>query len=132
MECGRFVENKLGDGDSPEFRDHLADCGACRQDLEEFREIRTLYRSASVERYRGGVPRVARRAWHSWVSAAAAALMLGVLGLFLFVPVAPQDPVDPGPTVFFRVHLEPWEDDARYSSAMDDAWRKLEQVEKDW
>ena len=133
MECGRFVEEKLGDAESPEFRDHLAGCEACRRDREEIREVRRLYRVASVERYPGGVPRVGRRRALPWIpAAAAAAVMLALLGLLLWVPSPPPDDAATNPTLYTRVHLEPWSEDARLSNAMDDAWRKLEMLEQEW
>ena len=132
MECDSYIEEKLGDGEAPEFRDHLANCAACQLDLEEIGEVRRVYREASVERYRGGVPRIGRRRSLPWIPAAAAAVMIGVLGLLLWVPNAPPSETTTGPTVFTRIHLEPWDGDARFSNAMDDAWRKIESLEGDW
>ncbi len=132
MECGRFVEEKFGNAESPEFRDHLAGCAACRSDLEEIREVQRLYRAASVERHSGVVPPLGRRRAMPWIPAAAAAVMLGVLGLLLSVPGTPPDETTTGRTAFYRIHLEPWDGDARFSVAMDDAWSKLEMLEQDW
>ena len=50
MECNKFVEEKIGETESPEFRDHLAGCAGCARDLEELREVRSLYREASTEK----------------------------------------------------------------------------------
>src|SRR4029434_9776645 len=83
MECNKFVDEKIGEAHTAEFRDHLAGCAGCARDLEELREVRTLYREASTEKYRGGVPRV-RRYRTGWIPmAAAAAVLLMVFGLIL-------------------------------------------------
>ena len=133
MECNKFVDEKIGETHTAEFRDHLAGCAGCGRDLEELREVRTLYReAASAEKYRGGVPRV-RRFRTGWIPmAAAAAVLLMVFGLILKPAdrIPPKVDSDNPPIVFFRVHLEPWGGDTRYGNAFDDAWRKLEQLEK--
>jgi hypothetical protein len=133
MECNKFVEEKIGETDSPAFRDHRAGCAACGRDLEELREVRGLYRKASTEKYRGGVPRV-RRFRMGWVPmAAAAAVLLLVFGLILRNPEEKTEPkVDPesSTALYFQVHLEPWGAEARISNALEDCWRKLEQLEK--
>jgi len=132
MECNKFIDEKIGETHTAEFREHLAGCAGCARDIEELREVRTLYREASTEKYRGGVPRV-RRFRGGWIPmAAAAAVLLVVFGLIL-KPVdkpAPKAESD-NPTMFFvRVHLEPWGGDMRYSTAFDECWHKLEQLEK--
>lgn len=132
MECNKFVEEKIGEADSPAFRDHLAGCAGCARDVEELREVRSLYREASTEKYRGGVPRL-RRARLGWVPmAAAAAVLLMVFGLILRGPGdrsgTKKDSEPPTPS-FVRLHLEPWAGEQRISSAIDDCWRKLEQLE---
>jgi len=66
MECNKFVEEKIGESDSPDFRAHLAGCAECARDLEELREVRALYRAASTEKYRGGIPRL-RRYRMGWI-----------------------------------------------------------------
>ena len=135
MECNKFIDEKIGETHTPEFRDHLAGCAGCARDLEELREVRTLYRAASTENYRGGVPRVGRFRG-GWIPmAAAAAVLLMVFGLILSGPkndktVPDKTERDGGPMVFFRVHLEPWGSDVRYTNAVDDCWHKLEQLEK--
>jgi len=132
MECNKFIDEKIGETHSAEFRDHLADCAACARDLEELREVRTLYREASTEKYRGGVPRV-RRFRGGWIPmAAAAAILLAVFGLILkpVEKIAPKSNSDNPPMVFVRVHLEPWGGDLRYSTALDECWHRLEQLEK--
>jgi hypothetical protein len=132
MECNKFADEKIGESHTAEFRDHLAGCAGCARDVEELREVRTLYREASTEKYRGGVPRV-RRFRTGWIPmAAAAAVLLMVFGLIL----KPAEKVPPkvesdNPSMFFvRVHLEPWAADVRYSNAIEDCWHKLEQLEK--
>lgn len=135
MECNKFVDEKIGETHTPEFRDHLAGCAGCARDVEELREVRTLYREASTEKYRGGVPRVGRFRG-GWIPmAAAAAVLLMVFGLILSGPkddpTAPKNsPSEGGSMVFFRVHLEPWSADAGYANAVGECWRKLEQLEK--
>ncbi|MBI3855311.1 MAG: hypothetical protein HY293_06435 [Planctomycetes bacterium] len=132
MECNRFVEEKVGESESPAFRDHLAGCAGCARDVEELREVRTLYRAASTEKYRGGVPRV-RRFRGGWVPmAAAAALLMMVFGLILGGPGEKSPPDKKEETtsaMFVRVHLEPWGGEARISNAIEDCWQKLEQLE---
>jgi len=133
MECTRFVEEKIGETDSEEFREHRAGCAGCRRDLEELREVRTLYREASTEAYRAGVPRP-RRLRVSWIPmAAAAAVLIGVFALILGGP-RPGDvkPAEPGPAagVFVRVPLRPWATDASFTRALDDCWRQLERLEE--
>src|SRR5882672_10429295 len=86
MECNKYRDEKIGETDSAEFREHLAGCNGCRRDLEELREVRSLYKKASTETYRGGVPRLrkSRAAW--FPMAAAAALLIGVYALILGGP----------------------------------------------
>ncbi len=130
MECDRFVEEKVSGGDSRDLRGHVADCPACARDLEDYAEIRRLYREASVERWRGGVPRL-RSPWASRLPvAAAAAMMVGILVLLMGSPSGPPRPPDPAP-VFTRVHLAPWDrGEARIGKAMDDVWRLVENIER--
>jgi len=135
MECDRFVEEKVGEADSPEFRAHREECESCRRDLEELAEIRTLYREASVERYRGGMP-APRRVRAAWAPAAvAAAALVAILVSILVLPMRPPPPPpvpapEPGGTAFFRVHVEPWAGDERISRAIDDTWERLETLER--
>src|SRR5215510_15283281 len=83
MECNKFIDEKIGETHTAEFRDHLAGCAGCARDVEELREVRSLYRAASTEKYQGGVPRV-RRFRGGWIPmAAAAAVLLMVFGLIL-------------------------------------------------
>ena len=60
MECNKFVEEKIGETPTPEFKAHLAGCPGCARDVEDLREVRSLYREASTEKYRGGVPKLRR------------------------------------------------------------------------
>jgi hypothetical protein len=133
MECNKFVEEKIGETDSPAFRDHRAGCAGCRRDLEELREVRSLYRTASTEKYRGGVPPV-RRFRMGWVPmAAAAAVLLLVFGLILRNPEDRTDlKVDPesSASVYFHVHLEPWGAEARISAALEECWRTVDKLER--
>src|SRR5207244_4323625 len=132
MECNRFVEEKIGESDSPAFRDHLAGCAGCARDVEELREVRTLYRAASTEKYRGGLPRV-RRFRAGWVPmAAAAAVLMLIIGLILGGPR--EHPSTKNETVnrealYVRVHLEPWAGEAGMQNAINDCWRQLELLE---
>jgi len=133
MECNKFVEEKIGGTDSAEFREHLAACAGCARDVEELREVRALYRSASTEKYRGGVPRV-RRFRGSWLPlAAAAAVLIGVFALIL--PGSREgtstktDSGSPS-TPFVRIPLEPWgASDVALNKSLDDCWQKLETLE---
>jgi hypothetical protein len=133
MECNKFVPEKIGETESAAFREHLAACAGCARDLEELREVRTLYREASTEKYRGGVPRVSRFRM-GWVPmAAAAAVLLMVFGLILRGPGEPTTPPPEkgNPTsTYFQVYLEPWGSEARIGTALDDCWKKLERIEK--
>jgi len=132
MECNKFIDEKIGESHTAEFRDHLAGCAGCARDVEELREVRSLYRAASTEKYRGGVPRL-RRFRGGWIPmAAAAAVLLMVFGLILR-PVdktASKTDRESAPIVFYRVHLEPWGSDVRYSTAFEDCWKRLELLEK--
>jgi hypothetical protein len=136
MECNRFVNEKIGEADSPDFRDHLAGCAGCARDVEELREVRTLYRKASTEKYRGGIPR-ARRFRLGWVPmAAAAAVLILVFGMVLRDPaeVEPTKTEKPPPETssgYFQVYLEPWGAEARIGMAIDECWKKLERLENE-
>jgi len=134
MECNKYVEEKIGGTDSAEFREHLAACAGCARDVEELSEVRALYRSASTEKYRGGVPRV-RRFRGSWLPlAAAAAVLIGVFALIL--PgrhEGTSTTTDAGSTSapFVRIPLEPWgASDVALTKSLDDCWQKLETLEK--
>lgn len=133
MECNRYGDEKIGETESAEFREHLAGCDGCRRDLEELREVRSLYKEASTEKYRGGVPRLrkSRAAW--FPLAAAAALVIGVFTLILGGPRTDggkSAETEPKSTIFVRIHLEPWGSEQRISTAMDDCWQKLELLEE--
>ena len=131
MECNRYVDEKVGETDSAEFREHLAGCDGCRRDLEELREVRSLYREAATETYRGGVPRLrkSRAAW--FPMAAAAVLLIGVFALVLGGPRTDgTKSTETKSTVFVRIPLEPWGSDQKVSKALDDCWQKLEQLEE--
>ena len=133
MECNKYADEKIGETDSAEFREHRSGCDGCRRDLEELREVRSLYKDASAEKYRGGVPRLGRsRA--SWIPlAAAAALLVGVFSLILRQPaevaVTTPEKSESTSSVFVRIHLEPWAADVRVGNALEDCWKKLEQLE---
>ncbi len=131
MECNRFVEEKVGETESPEFREHLASCAGCARDVEELDEIRRLYRASSTERYPGAVPRVRRRA-AAWIpAAAAAAAMVAVLVVALVAPSdrPPARPEPPAP--FFRVHLEAWDrEEASLNAVMGRLWYRLDSIER--
>ncbi|MBV8882355.1 MAG: hypothetical protein JO332_20530 [Planctomycetaceae bacterium] len=133
MECNRYVDEKIGQTDSAEFREHRAACEGCRRDLEELREVRDLYRDASVERYRSAMPRL-RKPRTSWIPmAAAAAVLIGVFALILAGPGsdAVQTPSpEPSASVFVRIPLEPWAGDRKMNSALEDCWRRLEELEE--
>lgn len=131
MECNKFVEEKIGESDAPAFREHLAGCAGCARDVEELREVRTLYREASTERYRGGVPRL-RRFRLGWVPmAAAAAVLLMVFGLILRGPGdKTTTPTDSKPDpLYVRVHLVPWPGEARLQRDFEDCWTRLDHLE---
>lgn len=132
MECNKFVEEKIGESDSPEFRAHLVGCPGCARDVEELREVRSLYREASTEKYRGGVPRAGRFRM-GWVPmAAAAAVLVVVFGLILRGPEekpAPKKDAETSAAVYVRIPLEPWAADTRLQNAIEDCWLKLENLE---
>jgi hypothetical protein len=132
MECNRFLLEKVGESDSPEFREHLAGCAGCARDVEELREVRTLYRAASTETYRGGVPRINRFRAGGLPMAAAAAVLMLVFGLILGQPgVKPAVKAETGSatSIFVRVHLEPWGSDARLARGFEEVWQDLERLE---
>lgn len=133
MECNRYVEEKVGETESREFREHFAECAGCRRDVEELQEVRDLYRAASVERYPGAVPRARRGGWGAWVpAAAAAAVLVSILAFILAGPKdggkTPETP-EPPPSIFVRVPLQPWGGEQRISIAMDTLWRDLARLE---
>jgi hypothetical protein len=132
MECNSFTLEKIGESDSPAFRDHLAGCAACARDLEELREVRALYRAASTETYPGGIPSL-RSFRTGWVPmAAAAAVLVMVFGLILGGPredPAKKNELVKGAVLVVRVPLEPWAADAQIQTAMDDCWRMLDHLE---
>src|SRR6185436_11969367 len=132
MECNKFVEDKIGETSSPEFRAHLVGCPGCARDVEELGEVRSLYREASTEKYRGGVPRL-RRFRLGWVPmAAAAAVLMMVFGLILGMPGEKPEPKPDkeahSPQYVVRVHLEPWAGEARFQNALDDCWKMLDRL----
>ncbi|HVR87489.1 MAG TPA: hypothetical protein VMU54_24395, partial [Planctomycetota bacterium] len=132
MECSKYAQEKIGETDSAQFREHLAGCDGCRRDLEELREVRSLYREASTEKYRGGIPRLRRSRAAGFPLVAAAALLVGVFALILGVPrrEGPKSTdATSTSTVFVRIRLEPWGSDRRITSELDDCWRKLEHLE---
>jgi hypothetical protein len=132
MECNRFVEEKVGQSESPEFLRHLATCAGCQRDIEEMDDIRGLYRAASTERYPGGVPRLRRFGWGAWASAAAAAVMIAALVFVLTPPPPPKTPIahKESTQAFYRIHLEPWRPDVRFDHALNDCWRQLDTLER--
>ncbi len=135
MECNKFVDEKIGETDSPAFREHRAGCAGCARDLEELREVRSLYHAASAETYRRGIPSVNRAPRTAWIPmAAAAAVLVAVLVLILKGPGAGSAPkkvseTESTSTAFVRVHLEPWATDVRIHNALEDCWSKLEMLE---
>jgi hypothetical protein len=133
MECSRFIEEKVGQSESPEFLRHLAMCGGCQRDVEEMDEIRAFYRASSVERYKGGVPSLRRFGWAAWLSSAAAAAAMIAALVFLMLPrVAPPVPSDslPPAHAFIRIPMEPWRGDVRFDRVLDDCWRQLDTLER--
>ena len=133
MECSKYVEEKVGQSESPEFLRHLATCAGCQRDVDEMDDVRALYRSASVERYTGGVPQVRRTAFASWLAAAVAAGAMITALVFIVVHrvPAPAEHVTAEASVpFFRIHLEPWRSDMRFDHAVDDCWRQLDTLER--
>ena len=134
MECNKYVDEKIGQTETAEFREHLAGCAGCRRDLEELREVRGLYQdAASAETYRGGVPRL-RRSRAAWLPlAAAAALLVAVFSMILqrTVTEAPtKTETESTSSVFVRIPLTPWPSDSRVSNALDDCWQKLALLEE--
>ena len=135
MECSRFVEEKTAQSESPEFLRHLATCAGCQRDVEEMDDIRALYRSASTERYPGGVPQLRRLRWGSWISAAAAAGVMIAALVFLLRHPGPKSTIEAiskePTTAFYRIHLEPWPTDVRFDHAVDSCWRDLDRLERE-
>jgi hypothetical protein len=133
MECDKFVLEKLEGGDSPDFRAHRAGCAGCARDVEELDDVRRLYHEATEEeRWRGGVPALPRRAPSAWIPVAAAAGVAVALLASLFRSEAPR-PADPGTSLnsFVRIRLAPWDpEDVRLARGMDDAWERLERLER--
>ena len=133
MECGSYVEEKVGQSESPDFLRHLATCPGCQRDVEEMDDVRSLYRSASVERYAGGVPRVRRAGWASRLPAAVAAVaMIAALVFVLGHRAAPPaSHVTADATVpFYRIRIEPWRSDVRFDHAVNDCWHQLDTLER--
>lgn len=133
MDCDKFVLEKLEGGDSPEFRAHRAGCEGCARDVEELDDVRRLYReSTEEERWRGGVPELRRRAPSAWIPlAAAAAVVVAVLAGLLRSPESDEPKAGEPPTPFVRTHLLPWDrEENRLARAMDDAWSRLDQLER--
>ena len=132
MECSRFVEDKVGQTESPEFLRHLATCAGCQRDVDEMDDVRALYKSASNERYAGVVPSLRRFGLGSWVStAAAAAAMIAALVFLLVPPPKPASTHAPEPPqAFFRIHVEPWRGDARFDHALETCWGDLDRLER--
>ena len=131
MECARYVDEKVGQSESPEFLRHLATCAGCQRDVEEMDDVRGVYRAASNERYTGGVPRLRRFGLGAWVSAAAASAMIAAL-VFLLAPPPVKTPtaLPEPPQAFFRVHVEPWRGDGRFDHALDACWLDLDRLER--
>lgn len=136
MDCDRFLESRLDGSQNPEFREHLEVCGRCRGELEAYEKIRRLYREASsMERYRGGVPRI-RRSWSAvWVPSLAAAVLLGVLVIALFggpadLPRYGPRGGEPPVAEFSRVYLTPWNSwDSRWNEEARELWERLASFE---
>ena len=92
MGCEEFAEAKIARlydeefVEPPGFEEHIAQCPACREDLDEFDEVSLLYREASVEpmplalRAKVLSPAPRRKGWE-YVAAAglAAALLLALV-----------------------------------------------------
>ena len=133
MECDKFVLEKLEGGDSPDFRSHRAACAGCARDVEELDDVRRLYHEATEEeRFRGGMSMPRRRSAAAWmpVSAAAVVAIAVVVGL-LRAPETSVPTTSEPPAPFVRVHLAPWDrEENRLARAMDDAWARLEGLER--
>lgn len=127
MECTSFVEEKVGETRSAEFREHLTGCAGCRRDLEEMDEVRRLYREASTERLPARAPRRRALAAGAWSVAAAAAVLVAVLVFILKPPPSPN----PSSAPFARIHLEPWDpEDAMLNLSYSELWGRLEHFER--
>jgi anti-sigma factor RsiW len=130
MECPRFVEEKIGEGEGPDFRRHLASCPACAQDVEELRELRDLYRAASVERYAGGVPRKPRGRSAVLAPAALAAAMVVALAVGVIRPAPEARKEEPRGAGFIRIHLEPWAGEESLANQAGELWNRLSEYER--
>lgn len=130
MECSKFVEEKIADTDSPEFRAHRVGCPGCVRDLEELDEIRDLYREASVESYRGALPRVRRFPRAAWSAVAAAVMMVAVFVAIMMPAKSPEVPLN-GTAVLVRIPLEPWgREEERLDRAMDELFDRVQSLER--
>ncbi|HEX7899771.1 MAG TPA: hypothetical protein VF950_18525 [Planctomycetota bacterium] len=136
MECDKFVLEKLEGGDSPDFRAHRVACAGCARDVEELDDVRRLYHEATEEeRWRGIVTMPAKRSAAAWMPVAAAAgvaiaVIVGLLRSSAPVTVDAPTSAD-APAPFVRVHVLPWDrEENRLARAMDDAWTRLEGLER--
>lgn len=127
MECNRFIEEKVGETESPEFREHLRECAGCRRDVDELEEVRAVYRRASAEKYPRGVSG-RRRGWSArWPMAAAAAVLVAVLVFILVAPPAKPPSVPDAGIGFVRMHFEPWDaEEAGLNRKMNELRERLE------
>jgi hypothetical protein len=133
MECDKFVLEKLEGGDNPDFRAHRAACAGCARDVEELDDVRRLYHEATEEeRWRGIVTVPARRSAAAWMPVAAAAAVAIAVVVGLLRPSEAPIPTSPEPPApFVRVHVVPWDrEENRLARAMDDAWTRLEGLER--
>jgi hypothetical protein len=131
MECPEFQSEKLEGRDSAEFRGHRSACEACRRDLEDYDEVRDLYREAAErERYPGAVRRKHRWSPPAWLPLATAAVVL----LGLIVTIVGRDDVAASTSStspsFVRVPMAAWTADRGIDREFSEAWRLVESLER--
>lgn len=142
MSCEAFRDARVldayGDLDAPggDYLNHLGLCAACREEIEEMREVSEEYRSASVDRWsrRFRVPQRRER----WIPAAAAAVLVAVLvgGVLRSSGDAPSVVIPraerPAARPSAPLPLPAWDaDDEAFDGEMRDLRRRVQKLESE-